>query len=121
MTTDHGGAMNPGGAMNSGGAMDQGRTPNPSLMQSMAQAAQQGLAGGASERGSRGSSGESTGGNHSSPNAVGAVGGVESSSFTPAGFAPATLDRGSTGHAMQNEMRMEAARIGVGQTISVRA
>ncbi len=119
MTTDH------GGAMNSGGAMDQGRTPNSSPMESMAQAAQQGLAGGASERGSerssRQSAGESAGGNRPGLNAVGAVGGVESGSLTPAGFSPATLERGSAEHAMQNEMRVEAARIGVGQTISVRA
>ena len=119
MTTDHGGAMNPGGAMNSGGAMDQGRTPNP--MQSMAQAAQQGLAGGASERGLAGGSRQSEGGDHPGPNAVGAVGGVASGSLVTAGYASATLNHGSAEQAMQNEMRVEAARIGVGQTISVRA
>jgi hypothetical protein len=123
MTTDHGGAMNPGGAMNSGGAMDQGRTPNQSLMQSMAQAAQQGLAGGGSRRGE--SADESANGSGQGLSAVGAVGlrgrvaGVDSGSLVP--DRNAALDRGSAESAMQNEMRVEAARIGLGQTISVRA
>ena len=111
--SDHGGAMHSGGADSSGSARDQRETGQAA----MSRAAQQGFSGGSGGR-------DATGENVPAPSAMQAVGMVAGAARTGAGVGSG-VGAGTVSSESANRLSMRAsvsggARLGVGQTISVR-